>query len=196
MKFPLEVRFKTLALAPQVSVTDSGGALLLYVHQKAFKLKDSVTVYRDVEQTRPLYRINADRILDVSAHYAIEQEGGGPLGVLQRHGMRSLWRAHYELERGGAVMLTIREENPWVKVLDGLLSDIPLVGILSGYFLHPTYRVTRTADEPPVLRVIKQPALFERRYTIERPGGVLTEGDETLAVLAVLMMLLQERGRG
>lgn len=196
MKFPLEVKFKTLAVAPQISVIDSAGELLLYVYQKAFTLKDSVTVYRDVEQTRPLYRMNADRILDISARYAIEQEGGGPLGVLQRHGMRSLWRAHYELERGGAVMLTIREENAWVKVIDGVLSEIPFVGILSGYFFHPTYRVARADDEPAVLRVIKQPALFEGRYTIERPGAVLPEGDETLAVLAVLMMLLQERGRG
>jgi hypothetical protein len=177
-------------------VTDSAGELLLYVRQAAFKLKESITVYRDVEQTRPLYRMNADRVLDISAQYTIEEEHGGPLGVLQRHGMRSFWRAHYEVHRAGAPLLTIREENPWVKVLDGLLSEIPILGLLTGYVLHPAYRVVRTGSESAVLRVIKRPAFLEGRYTIERAGGGLPESDETLAVLAVLMMVLMERGRG
>lgn len=87
-------------MAPQISVTDASGALLFYVKQKAFKLKESVTVFRDAEQTQPLYRIAADRVLDISAQYRIDEEGGAPLGVLQRRGMRSLWRAHYEVHRG------------------------------------------------------------------------------------------------
>ena len=39
MRFPLDLRFKIVAIAPQISVTDASGALLLYVKQKAFRLK-------------------------------------------------------------------------------------------------------------------------------------------------------------
>jgi hypothetical protein len=195
VRFPLDLRFKLIAVAPQLSVTDASGALLFHVKQKAFRLKESVTVFQDAGQTRPLYRIAADRILDISAQYRIDAEGGAPVGVLRRRGMRSLWRAHYEVDRDGAPALLIREENPWVKLLDGLVGEIPVVGFFTGYILHPAYRLTRPAGGEPLLRAVKQPALFERRYRIERPGA-LEPADETLGVLALLMMLLLERSRG
>ncbi|HEX2091298.1 MAG TPA: hypothetical protein VHG28_02805 [Longimicrobiaceae bacterium] len=195
MDFPLQLRFKTVAISPQISVTDASGSLLFYVKQKAFKLKEAVTVFADTEQTRPLYRIAADRVLDISAQYHFEDESGAPLGVLQRRGMRSLWRAHYEIHRGGGPILTIREENPWVKVIDGLLGEVPVLGLFTGYLFHPAYRVARADNDEVMLRARKQPALFEGRYTVERVAE-LSPNDETLAVLSVLMMLLLERGRG
>jgi hypothetical protein len=195
VRFPLDLRFKIVVIAPQISVTDASGALLLYVKQKAFRLKESVTVYQDEAQTRPLYRMTADRIIDISARYHIEEAGGMSLGVLERQGMRSIWRAHYEVQRGGAPLFTIAEENPWVKLADGLVGEIPVVGLFTGYVLHPAYRVTRTASQALALRAVKQPALFESHYRIER-GEDLAPADETLALLAVLMMLLLERSRG
>ena len=195
MRFPLDLRFKTIAIAPQISVTDASGELLMYVKQRAFKLKESVTVFRDAGQTRPIHRMTADRVLDISAQYRIDDEGGSPLGVLRRQGMRSLWRAHYEVYRGGVPFLTIREENPWVKVVDGLVGEIPIVGLLTGYVLHPAYRVARADTRSAVLRAVKRPAFFEGRYTIEQ-GEALAPVDQTLAVLAVLMLLLLERRRG
>jgi hypothetical protein len=195
MRFPLDLRFKRIAIAPQISVFDAAGALQLYVKQRAFTLKESVSVFRDADQARPLYRITADRILDISAQYRIDGEGGTPLGVLHRQGMRSLWRAHYEVSRGGVPFLTIREENPWVKVLDGLVGEIPIVGFFTGYVLHPAYRVARAHPPALVMRAVKRPALFESRYTIEQVED-LTGEEQTLALLALLMLLLLERGRG
>lgn len=195
MEFPLQLSFKVVAISPQISVTDASGRLLFYVKQKAFKLKEAVTVFADQEQTRPLFRIAADRVLDISAQYHFEDASGNPLGMLQRRGMRSLWKAHYEIHRGGGPILSIREENPWVKVVDGLLGEVPLLGMLTGYFFHPAYRVSRAADDTPVLRAVKQPAFWEGRYTVERMGE-LSDNDRTLAVLSLLMMLLLERRRG
>ncbi|CAN5806777.1 hypothetical protein BH18ACI5_BH18ACI5_07850 [soil metagenome] len=195
MHFPLDARFKLLALASQISVTDASGALIYYAKQKAFKLKEAVTVYDDEEQTRPLFRVQADRILDISGRYRIEDAGGAEVGVLKRHGMASIWRAHYDLEIGGRVALTIREDNPWTKVLDGLLGSIPILGIFSGYFLHPAYVVSPAPDDLPLLRAVKKPALFEGKFEILR----LEHPDDRLvqpAVIALLMMLLLDRYRG
>lgn len=193
MDFPLEARFKLLAIASQISVTDAYGALLFYAKQKAFKLKEAVTVYADEEQTRPLYRIAADRILDISARYRIEDAGGAELGALQRQGMRSLWRAHYDIEQGGRPTFVIREENPWIKVADGILGSLPIVSIFAGYLFNPAYLVLRAPDGPPMLRVVKRRALFEGRFEIEALSG---EAVPDVAVIGVLMMLLLERGRG
>lgn len=195
MDFPLQLRFKIMAISPQISVTDASGRLLMYVKQKAFKLKEAVTVFADEAQTRPLYRIQADRVIDISAKYAITDETGQQVGALQRKGMRSLWRAHYEVVRGGGTVLTIREANPWVKVVDALVGELPVIGIFTGYILHPAYLISRADTGEVVMKATKQAAFLEGKYNIERVGDLRPE-DETLAVLNVLMMLLLERRRG
>jgi len=195
INFPLALNFKKLALSPQISVTEAGGRLLFYVKQKAFKLKEAVTVFADAEQTQPLYTISADRVLDISARYHINEMSGFSLGTVQRQGMRSLWRAHYDILRGGGPVMAIREENPWVKVGDALFSEIPVLAIFSGYVFNPAYIVSRADNGQPLLRVKKEPAFLEGRYTITRTGE-LSENDERLAVLSVLMMTLLERHRG
>jgi hypothetical protein len=160
MNYPLELSFKKLALAHQLSVTDAAGNLIWYVKQKAFKLKEQVTVFADREQTRPLFEINADRMLDFSARYNIRAAGSGmEIGGIQRRGMRSLWKSSYEFERGGMVAFTMQEDNPWVKVADALLCELPIVGIFSGYMFHPRYTVKRSgaagAGSADVLRLEK-----------------------------------------
>ncbi len=87
----------------------------------------------------------------------------------------------------------IREKDPWTKVLDGLLSIIPILGDLGGYFLNPSYMVSRGEDA--VLEVRKRPAFFEGRFIIEQIGTV-DPRSESLFLASVLMMVLLERGRG
>jgi uncharacterized protein YxjI len=195
MMFPLDLRFKLLAIAAQISVTDAQGRLIYYVKQKAFKLKEAVTVFADEGQTRPVYRIAADRILDISARYRIEDAGGAEVGTLQRHGMRSFWKVHYEIHLGGQPAFVIREENPWVKVMDGVLGEIPVISLLSGYIFHPAYLLSRGEGQPALLRVVKRPAMFEGRFSVEAIAAA--DGPWVdLAVVGLLMMLLVERGRG
>ena len=194
MQFPLTARFKLLAIAQQVRVTDSGGALLYYIRQKAFKLREAVTVFEDEAQTRPAFTIQADRVLDISAGYAITAADGTRAAVLQRHGMQSFWRTRYTIDAGAHGTFTIHEKNPWIQVANGVLESIPFLGALSGYLFHPAYEVSG-ADGRPVLHVEKRPALFEGIFEISRTG---TADDEAMEVLVVgaLMMVLVERSSG
>jgi hypothetical protein len=194
MNFPLDLSFKKIALSPQVKVTDASGQVVLYTKQKAFKLKEAVTVFADVEQTRPLYTINADRVLDFNAKYNIADTAGRPLGAIARKGRKSLWRAHYEVMNGGGQPLSIQEENGWVKVGDALFGEIPILGIFSGYVFNPSY-VLSNASGAPLMRLSKQPAFMEGRFRVEKLAE-MSEPDETRAVLSFLMMVLLERRRG
>ena len=194
MNFPLELTFKKIALSPQVKVTDAAGNVVLYTKKKAFKLKEAVTIFADVEQTRPLYTINADRVLDFNAKYNISDTAGRPLGAVARKGRKSLWRAQYEVLDGGGQPLTIQEENGWVKVADALIGEIPILGIFSGYVFNPSYLLTDAAGAP-LMRLSKQPAFLEGKFRIEKLAE-LSEPDETRAVLSFLMMVLLERRRG
>lgn len=194
MHYPLELQFKLWALAPQLSVTDTQGNLVFYVKQKLFKLKEAVTVCADAQQTNPLYSIKADRIIDFSARYNFASSKGIPLGSVKRRGLKSLWKAQYDIFDGDTVIMTIREKNPWVKVMDGLFGEIPILGIFSGYVFNPAFLVTR-ADETVVMSLEKQPSFFSRTFTIKQLNQ-LSEQEEIRVLLSLLMMILLERTRG
>ncbi len=194
MEYPLELSFKIMALAPQISVTDASGRQVFYVKQKLLKLKEAVTVFADTGQTQPLYQINADRVIDFSARYHFADANGVGLGSVKRAGVKSLWKTHYEIYENGTPVMTIREENAWVKVLDGLFGGIPLIGMFSGYVFNPAFLVSRP-DDTVVMRLAKQPAFFESKFTISKQAAV-DEGQEIRILLSLLMMILLERARG
>jgi uncharacterized protein YxjI len=193
--YPLRLRFKILAVARQLAVEDAEQRLLMYVKQKAFKLKEAITVYSDREQTNPLYRIAADRIIDFSATYNITAADGTYVGAIRQKGMKSLWRSRYEIVRNGDVVFTATEENPWAKVGDHFFEGIPLIGVLSGYVFHPRYAISGT-DGTTVIRATKQPAFMESVFTIERLPAPLSAEDERLLLIGAVTMILLERRRG
>jgi hypothetical protein len=194
MQYPLSLSFKKLALSPQISVRDAAGQLQMYVKQKAFKLKEAVTVFADEQQTRPLYHINADRVIDFRARYHFTDAAGNYIGSIKRQGARSIWRTRYDIEHNDQVVMTIQEENPWIKVADAVFSDLPVVGIFSGYVFNPAYSVS-APDGRVLMRLVKEPAFLEGKFRIEETLDI-PEHEEVRIVLGMLMMLLLERRRG
>ncbi len=194
MNYPLQLTFKRLAIARQLSVNDAGGQLIFYVKRKAFKLKEAVTVYADAAQTVPLYTIAADRVLDFSAQYHFTDTQGRIIGSVKRQGMKSLWKARYEVQTAGGQPMLIQEANPWTKVLDSLVGELPVVGMFTGYLLHPAYLVSRP-EGAALLRLEKQPAFFEGRFKIEKLAP-LSDAEELAALLSLLMVVMLEKGRG
>ncbi|MDP9251489.1 MAG: hypothetical protein M3O80_00655 [Chloroflexota bacterium] len=194
MDYPLDLRFRLISLGPQINVLDATGRSVAYVKQKAFRLKEDVEVHTDDTRQTLLWRIKADRIIDWSAAYRMTDASGALLGTLRRKGGRSLWRATYVITDANEQAIGgIHEKDPWTKVLDGLLSIVPILGDLSGYFLNPSYVLSR-GDEP-VLEIRKRPAFFEGRFIIEKLGTV-DPRSEALYLASLLMMVLLERGRG
>lgn len=192
--YPLNLSFKILALNPQIKITDSSGDLVLYVKQKAFRLKEDVRVFADEAQTQQLFQLSADRIIDWSAKYTITAAAGKPIGQLRRKGLRSIFKATYEIfSASGQPMGQIHEENPWIKFADSLLAEIPLIGIASAYLFQPAYLVEYMGKT--VLYLKKQPAFFEGRFIIEKRGD-FTDSDEPLLLTGIIMALVLERARG
>jgi uncharacterized protein YxjI len=194
MQYPLELTFKLWALAPQISVADSQNNLVFYVKQKLFKLKEAITIFGDTERTRPLYYIKADRIIDFSACYDFTDSNGNYVGAVKRRGLKSLWKARYDIFDGESTNLSIQEQNPWVKVADALLAEIPILGLFTGYVFNPVYLVSR-ADGTVVMRLEKIPTFLSRKFII-KPVDQLSDREEKQVLLSLIMMLLLERHRG
>jgi hypothetical protein len=196
LNFPLQINFKVLAIAQQLSLTDATGNLIFYVKQKAFKLKEAVTVFADEQMTRPWFHITADRVLDFNANYSFADYTGKPFGSMRRLGRKSIWKASYEIFDGFQPhpVAIIKEENPWSKVFDALLTEIPIVGIFTGYMFHPSYLISRP-DGMPYMRLKKHASFVGRKFGVDQLGP-MDQTQELRMLLAAMMMVLLERRRG
>ena len=194
MQYPLELRFKLMTLGQRITATDGNGQLVMFIKQRMLKLKEHVDVYADVEQTRVLFTVKADRVIDFSANYHFTDAQGNDWGSVRRQGMRSLWSAHYDVIQDGQVDMTIQEESAIKKLVESLLGEIPFFGLLAIYYLNPSY-IIRRPDGTPLLRLIKRPAWFEGHFTLEK-WSEMPEDDELRSLLSVLTMILLERRRG
>lgn len=195
LAFPLEFQFQVATLHNDFTVKDANGRTLAYVRQKLLKLIDEVQVYENESRAKEIYRIKADRWIDFSAVYTFFDQFGVEVGKIGRKGFASIWKANYEIfDREKAADLFIREENGWVKVADALIGEIPLLNLFTGYFLNPSYLITRP-DGTPVARLKKLPSFWGRKFQLKQLAG-FEIGEEERMVLGVMMMLLLERRRG
>jgi hypothetical protein len=192
MNYPLTFRFKVVAIAPQMTVTDASDKSICYVKQKLFKLKENIVVYSDESKSQTVCEIKADRIIDFSANYNFIAPDGSEFGNIKRQGMKSLFSARYDITRNGQTLFELREENPWVKFFDGLFEGIPIIGAFSGYVFHTRY-VLQDSSGKKHFTLHKRPAFFEGVFELEQH----VESDADLvALMSVLMMVFLERDRG
>ncbi|MCP2038713.1 hypothetical protein [Chryseobacterium sp. HSC-36S06] len=196
LNYPLDFKFKITTLSSDFNITDRNGNYVAYVRQKMFKLKEDVIVFNDETKSQELFRIKANQWIDFNASYAItDLQSGKIFGNLSRRGMRSLWKSQYDIaDETSATKYQINEDNGWIKVLDGIIGEIPLVGMLTGYFLNPSYTVKDNAGKE-YFKLKKMPSLFGRKFQLDRIIDINDE-DESLVVLSFLMMVLLERERG
>lgn len=205
LQYPLNLRFKLLALAPRIYVTDAAGTERMFIHQRTWKLKEDILVYNDSNKDRVIFRIRADRIIDFSARYNFVQvqESGEekPLGSVKRKGMRSLWRATYFMDdTTGNTTHYIKENNPWSKVGNSIFESIPFLGMLSGYLFHPVYTVyrgdNRQDESQPVMQLEKLSAFWESKYEIRLLNPEASQDEELRSLLSLIMTVQLERRRG
>jgi uncharacterized protein YxjI len=195
MNFPVDLTFKHFALASQIYVRDTSGNLLGYVKQKLFKLKEDINVFADESQTTVIYNIKADRVIDFSARYTFRDGTDNVVGSIKRQGMRSIWKANYEVaDANDRHIMTIHEENGWIKVVDALVGELPIIGMFTGYFFNPSYILSRV-DGTPLARLAKQPAFLEGKFQITSEAQP-TPAEEVQVLLGFLTMTLLERRRG
>lgn len=194
MQYPLELTFKFWSLTPQMTIADAQGNPILYVRQKLFSFKEVITVFTDAHRSQELFTIKADRIIDFSARYNFSDPSGKFIGAVKRRGLKSLWKAHFDIFEGETIAFTIQEENPWVKVMDSLLGSLPFGSFFTGYVFNPTYLVSRP-DGKVVMKLSKRPTFWSRKFTIQQVDQT-SDREQTQILLSLMMMILLERERG
>ena len=77
---------------------ESRSRVLFFVKQKAFKLKEELTVFADETMGRELLKIKARSVLDFGATYDVTDVASGQtVGALRRRALRSIMRDSWEI---------------------------------------------------------------------------------------------------
>jgi len=195
LQFPVNFKFNISTLANDFTATDADGKTLAYVRQKMFKLKEDIQIYSDDSRETINYSIKADKWLDFSTAYTFFDEGQKSFGKIVRKGWKSIWKTDYRIfDNSEHERYTVREENAWIKVLDSLLGEIPVLGIFTGYLFNPSYIVT-DENGKQIIRLKKQASFFGRNFELSKIGEMGEEDDDRI-MLGLMMMILLERRRG
>ncbi len=195
LQYPLFLKFKLTTLSSDFTITDSNENSLAYVRQKMFRLKEDVVVFNNESKSQENFRIRANQWIDFNASYAITDSFGKNLGKIARKGMRSIWKATYNIfDQNDTQKYKVQEENAWVKVLDGMVGEIPIIGMFTGYFLNPSY-IVHDNNGKEIYRLKKMPSFFGRKFQLDQINDI-PDREETLVVLSLMMMVLLERAKG
>ena len=195
LQYPLFLKFKLTTLSSDFTITDRNENSLAYVRQKMFKLKEDVVVFNNESKSQENFRIRANQWIDFNASYAITDSFGKNLGKIARKGMRSIWKATYNIfDQNDTQKYKVQEENAWVKVLDGMVGEIPIIGMFTGYFLNPSY-IVHDNNGKEIYRLRKMPSFFGRKFQLDQINDI-PDHEETLVVLSLMMMVLLERAKG
>lgn len=100
--------------------------ILFYVKQKAFKLKEDITVYGDESKNVELMKIKARSIIDFSAAYDVtDANTGSKIGALKRKGMKSILKDEWDiLDANDQSIGIVQEDSMLLALLRRFLTNL------------------------------------------------------------------------
>src|SRR5690606_33245257 len=132
---------------------------------------------------------------DINTTYEFTNSEKQVEGRISRKGWRSLWKSHYEIFNSqGQQEFLITEKNPWTKIVDSAVGEIPVLGFFTGYILNPSY-IVKNQNGEIVAELAKNPSFFGMKFALHKKGEILVGRQEEL-LLGLFMMVLLERRRG
>jgi len=174
------MRRKVLAIAPQFHIFDMSGAMLLYCHQKLFKLKEDIRVYADESKQTEILTIKARSIIDFSAAYdVVDAQTQERVGVLRRRGWKSILRDEWHiLDAGEQHIGTLQESGAaWLR------------RVLS--FLPQRYELRLGEEVVGHIRQYWNPFVFKAEMDLG--ADALRRLDRRLALAAGLLLMAIDR---
>ncbi|HND31695.1 MAG TPA: hypothetical protein PLA94_16950 [Myxococcota bacterium] len=159
------------------------GSLQFFVKQKAFKIKEEITIFADEGQTQPMLRIRARSALDFSATYdVVDAASGERIGACRREGLKSILRDSWLiLGDGDATIAKLQEDSGAMALLRRFFPIIP-----------QTFHVS--VDGQDVGYIKQRFTFFRLTYDVDFSRSPL---DPRLGVaITVLLLAIEGRQKG
>ncbi len=173
-------------LGAKFHLYDESGALIAFVRQKAFKLKEDIRVYTDEQASRELLLIRARQVIDFAAAYdVVDPATGQKIGALKRKGWKSILIDEWlVLDATDREIGSIKEDSALMAMLRRFLSNL----------IPQTFQVTIGGAKVGEIKQAFNPFVLKHRVDF----GADVEGrlDRRLGLAAVILLLAIEGRQG
>jgi len=169
-------------LGASFRIYGSDGQLRFYVKQKAFKLKEEITVFGDEAATKPMLSIKARSILDFAATYDVTDVATGErVGAMKREGVRSSFlRDKWTILGADDNKIgEVNEDSMMLALLRRFLSNL----------IPETFHVHVAGKEVGTIVQAFNPFILTYRVDFSQAGALL---DPRLGVAMVVLLLAIE----
>lgn len=168
-------------------VKDEQGNTVMYSRQKAFKLREDMTVWADENQSRELLKIKTPQIMDFGATYFVtDSTSGEEVGGLARQWSKSMIRDTWHL---------IGPDRQQV----GMLQEKSLAGALVSRFANiiPQKYVIQTMEGARVVSIKQHFNPFVLKYTMTIDDLMPPIDRRLLIAMGILLCAIEGRqGKG
>lgn len=159
------------------------GSLAFFVKQKAFKLKEQITVFADEAQSDAMLGIQARSVMDFSATYDVtDAKSGEKVGALKREGVKSMFRDEWSLlDANDNPIGTVKEDTGLLSIIRRFLINI----------IPQTFHVSINDQQVGMIKQRFNP--FQLGYDVD-----FSKADGTLDPrmnVAIVVLLLAIEGR-
>ncbi len=162
-----------------------GETLRFYVDQKAFKLREQITVYRDESMQAPMLEIRARKIIDFSSAYDVTTPEGERVGTLRRKGLKSMIQDEWDILGPGEQPIgLVKEDSLLLAMLRRFLSNL----------IPQRYDVTVGGQVVASFSQRFNPFIFKMDVDFSPDGAGLL--DRRLGIAAVILLLAIEGRQG
>lgn len=124
-RFELKRQFFKL-VGSNFRIFDASGNLVLFSHQKGFKLKEDIRVYHDESGTREALSIQARQMFDFAGAYdVIDSHTQEKIGALKRKGWQSMIRDEWiVMDAGDREIGKVIEDSQFLALLRRFLTNL------------------------------------------------------------------------
>ncbi|PJZ83637.1 hypothetical protein [Leptospira harrisiae] len=156
--------------------------LLFFVKQKAFKLKEDITVYADETKTKELLKIKARSVIDFSAVYdVVDITSNEAIGALRRKGFKSILKDSWEiLDTKDQVIGSIDEDSMFKAILRRFLTNL----------IPQSFFITLNKTQVGVLKQTFNP--FVPQFNIDFSSDNTNALDRRLGIAIVILLQIIE----
>ena len=194
IQFPLDFKFHIATISNDFSVTDANNQSVFYVREKIFSWRDVIRVYRNKSKNEELYTLRSNKLIDFQQTFTIKNDKGEIVGKARRKTFKSFWTAtFYIYDVDDKHLFTIKERSGFVRLVDGMLGEIPILGFFTGYVFNPKY-VLSDLNGTELMEISKEPSFFGRKFKLHNYKAKPDQYE--LFILSYMMLLISDRDRG
>ncbi|MCW7488510.1 hypothetical protein [Leptospira meyeri] len=156
--------------------------LLFFVKQKAFKLKEDITVYADETKSKELLKIKARSVIDFSATYdVVDVTSNEPIGSLRRKGFKSILKDSWEiLDTKDQVIGSIDEDSMLKAILRRFLTNL----------IPQSFFITINKNQVGILKQTFNP--FVPQFNIDFSSDIANALDRRMGIAIVILLQIIE----